>query len=77
MATAVKLSDSIVSQAKIMSKAINRIVAGQIEHRTKMKRIAKKNPDLPHKFIKNILMARQEVQSGKLEPFSLSAKRKT
>ena len=76
MATAVKLSDTIVSEAKIMSKAVNRSVAGQIEHWARIGRIAEENPDLTYEFIKNILIAQQEARSGKLEPFSLPAKKK-
>ena len=73
MATAVKLSDSIISEAKIMSKAVNRSVAGQIEHWAKIGRIAEENPDLTYEFIKNILIAQQEAQSDKLEPYPLKS----
>lgn len=69
MATAVKLSDSIISEAKIMSKALNRSVAGQIEHWAKIGRIAEENPDLTYELIKSILIAQQETQTGKLEPY--------
>ena len=34
-------------------------------------RIAEQNPDLPHKFIKNILIAQQDIQEGKLRPYPL------
>ena len=76
MASAVKLSDTIVSEAKIMSKAVNRSVAGQIEHWAKIGRIAEENPDLTYEFIKNILIAQQEAHSGKLEPYHFTAKKK-
>ena len=39
MAKAVKLSESIVSDAKIISKAFNRSVAGQIEYWAKIGKI--------------------------------------
>ncbi len=39
MATAVKLSEGIVTDAKIMSKAFNRSVAGQIEDWAKIGKI--------------------------------------
>ncbi len=76
MATAVKLSDTIVADAKVMSKAVNRSIAGQIEHWAKIGRIAEENPDLTYDFIKNILIARQEAQSGKLGEYPLKVKRK-
>lgn len=69
MATAVKLSEDIVSDAKIMSKALNRSVAGQIEHWAKIGRIAEENPDLTYELIKNILIAKEEVRANKLEPY--------
>jgi len=76
MTTTVKLSDTIISEAKIMSKAVNRSVAGQIEHWARIGRLAKENPDLTYEFIKNILIAQQEAQSGKLEPYILKTTKK-
>ena len=69
MATAVKLSEEIVSEAKIMSKAFNRSVASQIEYWAKIGKIAEENPDLNYEFIKNIFIAIEEKQAGKLEPY--------
>ena len=74
MPTAVKLSDTIVSEAKIFSKAVNRSVAGQIEHWARIGRIAEENPDLTYEFIKNILIAQQEAQSGKLQPYLITTR---
>ena len=70
MAT-VKLSEDLTNEAKIMSKALNRSVAGQIEHWAKIGRLAEENPDLTYEFIKNILIGIEEARAGKLEPFSL------
>lgn len=67
---AVKLSESIISEAKIISKALNRSVAGQIEHWAKIGRLAEENPDLTYEFIKNLLIAQQEAKFGKLENYS-------
>jgi hypothetical protein len=68
MAT-VKLSENIVTEAKIISKALNRSLAGQIEHWAKIGRLAEENPDLTYEFIKNILIAQQEAVAGKLEAY--------
>ncbi len=68
MAT-VKLSKDIISEAKIISKALNRSLAGQIEHWAKIGKLAEENPDLTYEFIKNILIAQQEVIADKLEPY--------
>lgn len=65
----VKLSKDIISEAKIMSKALNRSLAGQIEHWAKIGRLAEENPDLTYEFIKNILIAQQEVIADKLEAY--------
>lgn len=67
MAKAVKLSEKIVSDAKIMSKALNRSVAGQIEYWAKIGKVGEENPDLTYEFIKNILVSREEVEAGKVE----------
>lgn len=74
MATAVKLSENIISDAKIMSRAFNRSLAGQIEHWAKIGKIAEENPDLTYEFIKNILIAKEELVAGKLEPYNFDKK---
>ena len=43
MAVSVKLSDEMVAQAKTISKALNRSVAGQIEYWAKIGKIAEEN----------------------------------
>ena len=57
----VKLSKTIISEAKIVSKALNRSLAGQIEYWAKIGKTAEENPDLTYEFIKNILISRQEI----------------
>lgn len=74
MVTAVKLSEHIISEARIASKAFNRSVADQIEHWAKIGRLAEENPDLTYEFIKNILIAQQEVKAGKLETYLFDKK---
>jgi hypothetical protein len=68
---AVKLSSDIVSDAQIISKALNRSVAGQIEYWARIGKIAEENPDLTYEFIKNLLIALEQAQAGKVEPYSL------
>ncbi len=70
MAT-VKLSKNIITEAKIMSKALNRSLACQIEHWAKIGRLAEENPDLTYEFIKGILIAQQEALAGELEEYKL------
>jgi TFIIF-interacting CTD phosphatase-like protein len=65
----VKLSETIISEAKIRSKAFHRSVARQIEHWARIGKIAEENPDLTYEFIKDILVAQQEALAGKIEPY--------
>jgi hypothetical protein len=69
MATTVKLSDSIIAEAKIISKVLNRSVSGQIEYWAKIGKIAEENPDLTFDFIKDILVGLEEVRVGSTEPY--------
>jgi hypothetical protein len=72
MATAVKLSEGIVAQAKVTSKALNRSIAGQIEHWAKIGKIAEENPDLSYEFIKDILIAQGEIAAGMVEEYTFT-----
>lgn len=69
MTKAIKLSENIISEATVVSKALNRSVEGQIEHWIKIGKIAEENPDLNYEFIKNILIAQEEAKSEKLETY--------
>lgn len=60
MSYAVKLSDHIVFDARIMAKVFNRSLAGQIEYWAKIGKIAEENPDLSYDFIKNLLISMEE-----------------
>lgn len=73
MAVSVKLSDEIVSDAKTISRALNRSVAGQIEYWAKIGKIAEENPDLTYDFIKKLLIAKQEAESGNVTPYEFDA----
>jgi len=74
MATSVKLSDEMVGQAKTMSRALNRSVAGQIEYWAKIGKIAEENPDLTYDFIKELLITREESRAGNVVPYEFDAK---
>ena len=67
--SSVKLSEDIISSAKIMSKALNRSIAGQIEYWAKIGKIAEENPDLNYKLIKNILIGKEEVASARVSSY--------
>ncbi|MDN2481058.1 TA system antitoxin ParD family protein [Vibrio astriarenae] len=64
MATSVRLDDNFVNQAKVHAEAENRSVPKQIEYWAKIGQIMIDNPDLPYEFVKETLLADQEVKQG-------------
>lgn len=58
--TTIKISDSLVEEAKRYAAVYNRSVPKQIEYWSRIGKIAEDNPDLPYDFIKDILMSLQE-----------------
>ena len=74
MSAAVKLSDQIVDDAKISSKALNRSVAGQIEHWARIGQLVEQNKDLSYEATIRLLIAKEEAKKGKLEDYVFDAK---
>jgi len=64
MATAVRISKELVSEAKKYSRIDRRSVTGQIEHWAKIGKCAEENPDLTYSLIKEILMGVEELEQG-------------
>ena len=64
MATAVRISDNLVREAKLMSSVDNRSVTGQIEHWAKIGKCAEENPGLTYNLIKEILIGIEELNQG-------------
>jgi len=60
----VKLSDSLVDQAKRYATIDQRSVPKQIEYWSRIGKIAEENPDLPFAMIRDILIADQEEAVG-------------
>ena len=71
MGQSIKISDYIVDEAKIVAKALNRSIGGQVEYWAKLGKLSEENPDLNHDFIKDILLAKEELKHNKLEEFVL------
>lgn len=69
MAQSVRLSDALVKQAKSVGEVMSRSGAGQIEHWAKIGRIAEENPDLTYGFIKDILLAKAEIDNGLVDDY--------
>lgn len=64
MSVNVKLSESLVAQAKRYAQAQHRTVPKQIEYWSQIGKIAEENPDLPFNMIRDILIADQEESSN-------------
>jgi len=65
MATAVRISENLVDEAKIFSKVESRSITGQIEHWAKIGKISEENPDLTFNLIKEILIGIEELENGR------------
>ncbi|MEA1898717.1 MAG: hypothetical protein U9N53_13735 [Bacteroidota bacterium] len=68
MATAVRISDNLLNNARKYSKIDHRSLTGQIEHWATLGKCVEENPDLTYDLIKEILIGIQELdQSEKTE----------
>ncbi len=64
MATAVRISEDLVRDARKYSKIDHRSLTGQIEHWASIGKCAEENPDLTYDLIKEIFLGIQELESG-------------
>lgn len=69
MGTSVNLSNRLIMEAKIYSKASSRSVAKQIEHWAKIGRVAEENPDLTYVTIHAILLGMEDMNAGNVEDY--------
>lgn len=72
MATAVRVSDLLIKEAKLVSSVENRSVTGQIEYWAKIGKCAEENPDLTYNLIKDILLGLEELEHGELSEYKFS-----
>ena len=64
MATAVRITDDLVHDAKIFSKIEKRSLTGQIEYWARIGKCAEENSDLTYSLIKDILIGLAELEQG-------------
>jgi len=69
MSKAIKISDKIALDAKIIAKITHRSMAGQIEHWANIGKIAEDNPDLSFSTIYDILLGREELKEDMGTPY--------
>ena len=67
MSVNVKLSESLIDQARRYARIQHRSVPKQIEYWSQIGKIAEENPDLPFAMIREILIADQEEIVGEYE----------
>ena len=65
MATAVRISEKLVKEAKKYSHVDHRSITGQIEYWAKIGKIAEENPTMSFQLIKEILFGLEELDRGK------------
>ena len=69
--TCIRLPDDLVKKIKVRASVEHRSVSNQIESFLRLIIIAEENPDLPLKFIKDILQAKAEKEMGLAKPFEI------
>lgn len=75
MATSVRLDDEFVIHAKIHAEAENRSLPKQIEYWAKVGQIMMDNPDLSYDFVRESLLATEEVKQGLTKRYVRRTKR--
>ena len=69
MSKAIKLSDQLVADATRYAKVFHRSPPKQIEHWATIGRVAEENPDLPLRFVSDILVGLEEAEAGELSEY--------
>lgn len=69
MSTTIKLSETLVTDAKKYGSVYSRSVPKQIEYWSRIGKIAEENPDLTYNIIKDILVAQKEAEDGDVTPY--------
>ena len=70
MATAVRISENLLNDARKYSKVDHRSLTGQIEHWARIGKCAEQNPDLTYDLIKEMLLGIQELDQGEKTEYS-------
>ena len=69
MAFAMKLSDDLVEDAKIVAAAEHRSVPKQIEYWARIGKAVLENPDLPLRMIQDTMLSIEEVKAGQISTY--------
>ncbi len=69
MARAIKLSDTLISDAAVSAKAQHRSTPRQIEYWAKIGKIVDENPDMPLGLVKDLLQSLEEASAGDVSEY--------
>ena len=69
MVASIKLSESLIQDAKSASKITKRTLSEQIEYWVYLGKAADENPDLPVHILQDILVSREEMNLNTLSRF--------
>jgi len=69
MPKAIKLSDQLVEDATAYARVFHRSPPRQIEYWATIGKIAEENPDLPLRFVKDVLIGLEEANTGDLTEY--------
>ena len=69
MSTVVKFSEKLVQETCCHDSVFGDSMEKQIEHRLRIGKIAEENPNLSYNFIKDILIAKQDVKGAEVLPY--------
>lgn len=69
MAGAVRVSDLLLKEARLVSSVENRSVTGQIEYWARIGKCAEENPDLTFNLIKDILLGLEELTQDEVTEY--------
>jgi hypothetical protein len=70
VAIALKLSDSLVEDARAIGAAEHRSVPKQIEYWARIGKAVLENPELPLQVIQDTMLSLEEAKAGQLAPYS-------
>lgn len=69
MAVSVRLNNEFVANARVYAEAESRSLPKQIEYWAKIGQIMIDNPDLSYEFVRESLLAAEEVKQGLTKPY--------
>lgn len=75
MLAPIKLSAELLAVARRYAASYSRSVPKQIEHWSRIGRMAEENPDLPYSFIQELLLSLEEAKDGDVTDFTFGKKK--